>query len=396
MVLIVTILTIVIWTRILNRFDDARRLKSRRTAVRGFFLYGLLSIPLVLVLYRVAGSLMFPIIRHSLILEEILLVGPVEEGAKFFIFYLVAARKASIQEPKDGILHAASVGLAFSVVENIIYSAYGFETMMQRAVLCTAGHMSYAAIWGYAAGVYLYTYKTDGEDYPFSMVLIALAVAAMLHGLYNSFLDIDLTAAAVLLDLGTVTLAILSLSYLKKVSPFTEIPFDRCRQAIPELRDAISNNPDNFVLRKRIALHYIRAGEYSSALAHLKKAAALSPRELSSRFYIALLEYADDTGSADGSRRAEPKAAVTAEASISATAPSRERLYRLMRKMPLKSFVRIKKQAAEVFAGHPRSEEINDLCAELLACKRSFMLSTPTRVSTGENHSRPAARITAR
>jgi tetratricopeptide (TPR) repeat protein len=183
---------------------------------------------------------------------------------------------------------------------------------------------------------------------------------------------------------------------LKKVSPFTEIPFDRCRQAIPELRDAISNNPDNFVLRKRIALHYIRAGEYSSALAHLKKAAALSPRELSSRFYIALLEYADDTGSADGSRRAEPKAAVTAEASISATAPSRERLYRLMRKMPLKSFVRIKKQVKEVFAVHPRSGEINDLCAELLACKRGFMLSTPTRVSTGENHSRPTARITAR
>lgn len=384
MVLIVTILTIVIWTRILNRFDNARRLKSRRTAVRGFFLYGLLSIPLVLILYRIVGSLMFPIIRHSIILEEILLVGPVEEGAKFFIFYLVAARKASIQEPKDGVLHAASVGLAFAVVENIIYSTYGMETMLQRSVLCTAGHMSYAAIWGYAAGVYLYTYKADGEDYPFSMVLIALAVAAMLHGLYNSFLDLGLTSAAILLDGCTVTLALLSLSYLKKVSPFTEIPFDHCRQAIPELRDAISNNPDNFVLRKRIALHYIRAGEYGSALAHLKKAAALSPRELSSRFFIALLEYLADTGSADGSRRAEQKTAgsaapaVPAAASISA-APSREDLYRLMRKIPLKSFVRIKKQAGEVFAGHPRREEINDLFAELLACKRGFSSRTSSR-----------------
>ena len=418
MVILITILTITIWIRVLYHFDNAHRLKSRRTGVRGFFLYGLLSIPLVMVLYRIGEAALLPFIWRSPILEEIFLVGPVEESAKFMIFYLVATRKATIQEPKDGILHAASVGLAFSVIENILYSYYGFETMIYRSILCTAGHMSYAAIWGYAAGVYLYTYPGDRETYPFSIVLTALVSAAALHGLYNSFLELGLPAPALLLNAGTVSLSLLGLSYLKKLSPFTEIPYDRCWQAITEIDDALGNNPDNFALHKRIALHYIRAGVTEEALMHLKKASALSPRELSSRFYLALLGYLVETESPGGARRVPTYAAsfligqgksaallstavlsappLSAAATLSASTPSRETLYRLMRKMPLKSFIRIKNQVKEVFTNHPREEEINNLCNELLVCKRGFKHSATLHGTAGKNPSPSAARITGR
>ena len=157
MVLIVSVATSLIWIKILKTFDDAQGLKSKRTAVSGFFLYGLLSVPLVLLLYALAGPLVYPITRDSAVLENLFLVGPVEELGKFLVFYLVAVGSGSIQEPRDGVLHAASVGLAFAVVENVFYSIYGLELLLYRSMLTTAGHMSYAAIWGFAAGVYLYT-----------------------------------------------------------------------------------------------------------------------------------------------------------------------------------------------------------------------------------------------
>lgn len=138
MVLIVSVATSLIWIKILKSFDDAQGLKSKRTAVSGFFLYGLLSGPLVLLLYAVAGPLAYPITRGSAVLENLFLVGPVEELGKFLIFYLVAVGSGSIQEPRDGVLHAALVGLAFAVVENVFYSVYGLELLLYRLMRAAA------------------------------------------------------------------------------------------------------------------------------------------------------------------------------------------------------------------------------------------------------------------
>ena len=365
MVLIVSIFTSLIWIRVLTMFDNARPLKSNRTGVRGFFLYGLLSIPLVMILYYLVEPVLFPLICLSPVLEDMFLVGPVEESAKFLVFYLIATRKTSIQEPKDGILHAASVGLAFTVVENILYSVHGMDILLIRSVLTTTGHMSYAAIWGYAGGVYLYTRETDGDRYSFSIVSAALMISAVLHGLYDSFLDLYLLMPALILDACTVLLALLSLSYLKKLSPFADIPFSQHSQAIPRLEEALGNNPDNFVLNKRLALHYIRGGLYLSALSRLKKASRLNPRELSCKFYIALLEYLGHDQDTAGDTSAAPSA------DPAGTGPAGEKLSLLISKIPRRNVITLNKQAKEVFAVHPRHEEMAELCADLLARKRA-------------------------
>ena len=418
MVLIISVATSLIWIKILRAFDDAQGLKSRRTAVSGFFLYGLLSVPLVLLLYALAGPLVYPIARESAVLENLFLVGPVEELGKFLVFYLVAVGSGSIQEPRDGVLHAASVGLAFAVVENVFYSVHGLELLLYRSLLTTAGHMSYAAIWGFAAGVYLYTRPAsaraaasagrssaagggvalkpgesesfaDGAAYGPSLVVSAVAAAALLHGLYNSFLDLGALGAALLLDAGTVLLALASVFHLKKFSPFTEFPFSQYRLAIPQLKEALRHNPENFVLNKRLGLHYIRSRDTVKGRRHLRRASQIRPRELSSRFYLALLDYLL-AGRGRRTRRQRARAAVpvlwpqsreiggatlrlgTKAACDPAPAPddeARQALYRLAMRIPLKSLKQLRRQVKQVCAVHPRRRELFDLCDDLVARK---------------------------
>lgn len=393
MVLLIAVAASLLWIKILKSFDDARGLKSRRTAVSGFFLYGLLSAPLVLLLYELVGPLMYSITRESAVLEDLFLVGPVEELGKFLVFYLVAVGSGSIQEPRDGVLHAASVGLAFAVVENVYYSVYGLDILLYRSIMATAGHMSYAAIWGYAAGVYLYTRPVDGQkasDYGPWLVVNAVAAAAVVHGLYNSFLDLNLIGAALLLDAGTVLIALAIMSHLKKVSPFAEIPFSRYRLAIPQLKDALRRNPRNFVLNKRLGLHYIRSRDLEKGRRHLNRASKTRPQELSTRFYLALLDFlAAERGQRPLGQRAMAAVPVLwsqSRAIGGATlrlenkasddladdpgAEARQVLYRLAMQMPLKSLKQLRRQVKQVCAVHPRRGVLFQLCDDLVSRKR--------------------------
>ncbi len=393
MVLIITVATSLIWIKILKSFDDARGLKSRRTAVSGFFLYGLLSTPLVLLLYELIGPILYSITRVSAVLEDLFLVGPVEELGKFLVFYLVAVGSGSIQEPRDGVLHAASVGLAFAVVENVYYSVYGLNILLYRSLMATAGHMSYAAIWGYAAGVYLYTRRggrQKASDYGPWLVVNAVAASAVLHGLYNSFLELNLGGAALLLDAVTFFIALAIISHLKKVSPFAEFPFSQYRLAIPQLREALHHNPHNFVLNKRLGLHYIRSRDIEKGRRHLNQASKTKPQELSTRFYLALLDYLS-AGRGDRAPRQRARAAVPVLWSQSraiggatlrlenktsddfADDPgdeARQALYQLALEIPLKSMKQLRRQVRQVFAVHPRRRELFELCDDLVARTR--------------------------
>ncbi len=441
MVLIISVVVSLIWIRILKSFDDAREFKSKRTAVSGFFLCGLLSVPLVLMLYWVVGPMLYPITRESLVLEELFLVGPVEELGKFLVFYVVAAGSNSIQEPRDGVLHAASVGLAFAVVENFYYSVYGIDVLLYRSVMAAAGHMSYAAIWGYAAGVYLYTRPGpglisdswsperwserqtaaagDGTAYGGWIVVSALTLAAFCHALYNSLLDLGLPGAATMLDAGTLFIALASLKYLKKVSPFTNIPFSQYRVAIPQLQEALRRNPQNFVLNKRIGLHYLRSRDTEKGRRHLKRASLAKPQELSTRFYLFLLEYlkaaewkrtiewrTQDGGAIVGRLNGfQGRAGGGSESGMRGTGwggfedrsskgtmgpagealeEARQAVFQIALQMPLKSLRQLRRQVKQVFVVHPQRRQLFDLCDEIIDKKIDHTRGkVPSTHSTG-------------
>ncbi len=350
-VLAVTVIVSIVWIRILKRFDESSAIKRSGNSIRGFFFAGILSIPVLFVMYAVIGPIFDPIEYAFPLLYQILYVGLFEETSKFLIFYLAAVQSHSIKEPKDGILHAASVGLCFAVLENILYSVYGMDVLLLRSILTVVGHMTYAAVWGYVAGVIIYTRRAGDYSYSGSFMAAAVAFAAVFHGFYNHFLSMSLPVLALLTDAVILALALWSISYLKKKSPYAHFRIEEFRKAIPQLKMALASNPDNFALHKRIGLFYIRAGKYAPAQSHLCKAARLRAGELSSRFYRSLLDIVSNN--IDREERGLEKFRTTTD------------------KLSIANLRKLRREVDRVFAGHPRRKELYSLIDEAVEAKKS-------------------------
>jgi len=292
MIVLITIAVSLIWLRILKRFESHDRLNDNKSVLGCMFLSGLASIPAAHLLHEFTLFFYAHIINFSLFTYSVLFVGLFEETAKFLVFYMIARSSSFIKEPKDGLLQAATVALAFAVTENVKYAGfYGIENLLRRSVISTTAHMTFAVIWGYAAGLYLYSRRIGKNEYSFSMVAGAVGLAAVFHGLFNYFIYLDLILVSYLLQLLTVGITVFILRYLKKRSPYRPLSLDESREALGDIGDALCLNPGNFILNKRAGFHSIRAGKYTEALGYLKKASSVNPKELSSRVYVILLEY---------------------------------------------------------------------------------------------------------
>ena len=107
------------------------------------------------------------------------IVGPVEETCKFLAVRWFAYRSPWFDQPMDGLVFAAAASLGFASLENVGYVLlYGPWVMLIRAPLSTVGHLIMGSLWGYALGL-----RHAGADV--SVVWRGLALAALLHGLYN-------------------------------------------------------------------------------------------------------------------------------------------------------------------------------------------------------------------
>ncbi|HWL86963.1 MAG TPA: PrsW family intramembrane metalloprotease [Polyangiaceae bacterium] len=113
-----------------------------------------------------------------------LVVGAVEEGAKWLGVSAFALRRREFDEPVDGIVYGVAASLGFAAVENIRYFAVGrlaTSMVVLRAFTSVPAHMFFGAIWGYALGRKLVAPRTR--------VWAFLLLAALLHGAYDTFLS---------------------------------------------------------------------------------------------------------------------------------------------------------------------------------------------------------------
>ncbi len=107
-------------------------------------------------------------------------VGVVEEGLKFLPLAAFIYRKKYFNEHTDGVLYFAICGLAFGLVENILYTAqYGTATGAVRIVLTPFFHAATAGIVGF----YLAKAKISGQTW--FAPLGALGSLIIIHGVYN-------------------------------------------------------------------------------------------------------------------------------------------------------------------------------------------------------------------
>lgn len=162
------------------------------------------------------------------ILSFFLIVGPVEEAAKFLAVRLYGYRSPYFDEPMDGLVLAASASLGFASLENLFYVLGGGpEVILVRAPISTLAHVIFGGMWGLALGLSKHSRPSGSLT-----VVAGLAVAALLHGAFDAALVGGYTAivAVALFAAGAVWL-FSRFEWARQVSPFryrSNVPLSPC------------------------------------------------------------------------------------------------------------------------------------------------------------------------
>ena len=219
-----------------------------------------------------------------------LVTGPVEETAKFLCFIMLVHSVPAVKEPQDGVLIGAAIGMGFRTFENIMYIArYAGWLVAIRPVLTTGGHMIYGGIWGgmYSSAMYSNIHSRDPHAY--RLAVGAVALVAMIHGLYNSLPWIGLM---VLVDLAALFLAVRVFLFLVERSPYRNYSLEQAELAVPSIRRGLFFNPNSAILNRRAGLYLMYLGRYRDAVRHLKRSLPRSTFRQMPWFYSSVCEYA--------------------------------------------------------------------------------------------------------
>jgi len=145
-----------------------------------------------------------PDLLHAF-LGAMLIVGLVEEGAKFLVVRFYAYHRPEFDEPYDGIMYSVMAALGFATLENVIYIfSNGAGTGVMRALLAMPSHAFDGVLMGYFLGEAKFA-RSDRVGNWLSALGFGLAVVA--HGLYD-FIVFSLDKAP-LMVISLLTMAVL-------------------------------------------------------------------------------------------------------------------------------------------------------------------------------------------
>lgn len=171
---------IIAWIRSFDIYEK----ETFRSMLWAFLAGGVTSVLIALGIYEFLRhfGLEDDVITNTL--GSILVIGPVEEFAKLSGLVVVYSLiRKQFNELTDGIIYMSCVALGFSIIENFFYANAGEGTeylLIYRVFISTPAHIAFSVIIGYA----WYRYKR--ENRPFGTVVIALAVASLLHGVFDA------------------------------------------------------------------------------------------------------------------------------------------------------------------------------------------------------------------
>jgi len=202
------------------------------------FFYGVLSVFLTLL---ISMPLEYFVINKQnageLFVDAFFKVSLVEEFSKFVFIRFILFRNKNFNEPFDGIVYAAMVGMGFATLENILYVyQYGIPTGIMRMFTAVPAHACFAILMGYYLGRAKFSKQKN-----LYFTLLALISATVFHGLYDYFLFITFVpgiwiGAAISLIVAIV-LSRKAIKIHQAASPFIVPPPDR-----PNLIDSNTND----------------------------------------------------------------------------------------------------------------------------------------------------------
>ena len=158
------------------------------------------------------GSVQFTVV------SDFVVVGAIEEGAKYWLMARKTWRNPSFNCRFDGVVYAVTLSLGFALWENIQYVLrFGFLTAMARAVTAVPGHACFGVFMGaWYGSAKRWQQKGRVGRSRFSRWM-AVLVPVLLHGLYDT-IAADPTANTGWLFLPFVLLLFTSTLYLVRRS----------------------------------------------------------------------------------------------------------------------------------------------------------------------------------
>lgn len=154
-------------------------------------------------------------------------VALVEEFSKFIFIRFILFRNKNFNEPFDGIVYTAMVGMGFATLENILYVyQYGIPTGILRMFTAVPAHACFAILMGYYIGLAKFTHRKN-----LYYSLLALIAATVFHGLYDYFLFITfipgIWIGAAISLIVAIILSRKAMKIHQAASPFINPPPDR-------------------------------------------------------------------------------------------------------------------------------------------------------------------------
>jgi len=123
----------------------------------------------------------------NILVTTFLSVAIVEETMKYLAVRAKAYNSSNFNEVMDGIVYGVAAGLGFATVENILY-VLGFGTIstaLIRAFMSVPSHAAYGGIMGFYLGM-AKPFRLTSKQHERKLILTGLAVAIILHGLYDT------------------------------------------------------------------------------------------------------------------------------------------------------------------------------------------------------------------
>ena len=181
------------------------------------FMLGILSIVITLIFgLTVLDLIRSPFDQNSvfyIFLNNILLVGFVEESSKY-IFVRLGTRKANDSNDQMAmIVYAVTVALAFATIENIFYlEDSNIVLAIARALLTVPNHAAYGVIMGYNLAISRRSVK-------------ALFIPTLIHGVIDGVLDLGRYSwLFVLVGIGlTIANYVYAIKLMKKAKTNSDI-----------------------------------------------------------------------------------------------------------------------------------------------------------------------------
>ncbi|MBU1011183.1 MAG: PrsW family intramembrane metalloprotease [Bacteroidetes bacterium] len=140
---------------------------------------GITAIAISLFLYD------FVEVRHNF-LDAVFKIGLIEEASKLLalMFVYLFIRK-DFNEIVDGIIYITAISLGFAVIENVFYALKDDQailTIVMRSLTAVIGHIAFSGYMGAAFIIHVKIHRN------YSGLLLALALSALAHGLYDGVL----------------------------------------------------------------------------------------------------------------------------------------------------------------------------------------------------------------